>query len=93
MSRKKINRTEKSLNVIDINSNGMGVAKSEKGAVYFIKNVVPGDIVDVRVYKKRRGFFEAKPLNWVETSIDRTDPPCDHFGVCGLRKEKPVASL
>ena len=83
MSRKKINRTEKALNVIDINSNGMGVAKSEKGAVYFIKNVVPGDIVDVRVYKKRRGFFEAEPLNWVETSIDRTDPPCEHFGVCG----------
>ena len=83
MSRKRINRTEKALNVIDINSNGMGVAKSEKGAVYFIKNVVPGDIVDVRVYKKRRGFFEAEPLNWVETSIDRTDPPCEHFGVCG----------
>ena len=83
MSRKRINRTERALDVIDINSNGMGVAKSEKGAVYFIKNVVPGDIVDVRVYKKRKGVFEAEPLSWIETSKDRTDPPCKHFGVCG----------
>lgn len=83
MSRKRINRTENALKVIDINTKGMGVAKSEEGAVYFIKNVVPGDVVDVRVYKKRKGFFEAEPLSWIETSADRTDPPCEHFGVCG----------
>ena len=49
MPRKRINRTEKALNAIDINSNGMGVAKAEICAVYVIKNGVPGDIVDVRV--------------------------------------------
>lgn len=76
-------RIENALRVIDINAKGMGVAKSEEGAVYFIKNVVPGDLVDVRVYKKRRGYFEAEPLNWIETSVDRVDPPCEHFGVCG----------
>ncbi|MDG2062577.1 MAG: 23S rRNA (uracil(1939)-C(5))-methyltransferase RlmD [Flavobacteriaceae bacterium] len=83
MPIKKIKRTENALKVIDINNKGMGVAKSEQGAVYFIKNVVPGDIVDVRVYKKKRGFFEAEPINWIEKSVDRTDPPCEHFGVCG----------
>ena len=55
MSRKRIDRQEKGLEIIDINAKGMGVAKTVEGAVYFIKNVVPGDIVDVRVYKKRRG--------------------------------------
>ena len=69
--------------VIDINAKGMGVAKSEDGAVFFIKNVVPGDVVNVCAYKKRRGYFEAEPLEWVQTSKDRTDPPCEHFGVCG----------
>ena len=58
MSRKKIDRTETGLKVHDINAKGMGVAKNEEGAVFFIKNVVPGDVVDVRVYKKRRGYFE-----------------------------------
>jgi 23S rRNA (uracil1939-C5)-methyltransferase len=83
MSRKKINRTEQALNVMDINAKGMGVAKSKEGAVYFIKNTVPGDVVDVRVYKKRRGYFEAEPTHWVQTSEDRTEPQCEHFGVCG----------
>ena len=52
---------------MDINAKGMGVAKSKEGAVYFIKNTVPGDVVDVRVYKKRRGYFEAEPTHWVQT--------------------------
>ena len=65
MSRKSINKIELGLQVIDINAKGMGVAKSEEGAVYFIKNVVPGDVVDVRVYKKQRGYFEAEPTKWI----------------------------
>ena len=83
MSRKKIDRTETGLKIHDINAKGMGVAKNEEGAVFFIKNVVPGDVVDVRVYKKRRGYFEAEPLKWVKTSKYRVTPPCEHFGVCG----------
>ena len=81
MSRKRINKTELGLKVIDINAKGMGVAKSEDGAVYFIKNVVPGDIVDIRAYKKHKGYFEAEPIKWVTTSEDRRDPPCEHFGI------------
>lgn len=83
MSRKRIDRQEKGLEIIDINAKGMGVAKTVEGAVYFIKNVVPGDIVDVRVYKKRRGYFEAEPTAWVKTSPQRRTPVCEHFGVCG----------
>ncbi len=83
MSRKRIDRQEKALEVIDINTKGMGVAKSVEGAVYFIKNVVPGDIVDIRAYKKRRGYFEAEPIKWIKTSPQRTNPICKHFGICG----------
>lgn len=54
MSRKRIDRTESGLEIIDINAKGMGVAKTLDGAVYFVKNVVPGDVVDVRVYKKKK---------------------------------------
>ena len=62
MSRKRVNKIEQGLKVIDINAKGVGVAKSEDGAVFFIKNVVPGDVVNVCAYKKRRGYFEAEPL-------------------------------
>ena len=71
MSRKRIDRQERALEVIDINTKGMGVAKNKEGAVYFIKNVVPGDIVDIRAYKKRRGYFEAEPITWVKKSDQR----------------------
>ena len=83
MSRKRIDRQERALEVIDINTKGMGVAKNKEGAVYFIKNVVPGDIVDIRAYKKRRGYFEAEPITWVKKSDQRITPVCEHFGVCG----------
>jgi 23S rRNA (uracil1939-C5)-methyltransferase len=57
MSRKKIDRVEAGLHVVDINAKGMGVAKNDEGVVYFIKDVIPGDVVDVQVYKKGRRYF------------------------------------
>ena len=83
MARKKIDRIEKGLMVIDINAKGMGVAKNDEGVVYFIKDVIPGDVVDVQVYKKGRRYFEAKPIQWITKSPHSTTPPCDYFGVCG----------
>jgi len=83
MGRKRVERFENDLKVIDINAKGMGVAKTAEGAVCFIKKVVPGDIVDVRINKKRRGYFEAEPTRWIQKSKQRTEPVCDHFGVCG----------
>ena len=61
-----------------------GVAKNKEGAVYFIKDVIPGDVVDVQVYKKgRKKFWEAR-IEKIHTYSDRrTEPKCDHFGVCG----------
>ncbi|MGB1020968.1 MAG: TRAM domain-containing protein, partial [Flavobacteriaceae bacterium] len=73
----------RNLEVIDINTKGMGVAKDESGAVYFIKNTIPGDHVEALVYKKRRGYFEAETTQLLEESPYRTKPTCQHFGLCG----------
>ena len=83
MARKFAEVFEKGLKVIDINEKGMGVAKDHKGAVCFIKKVIPGDVVDIRIYKKRRGYFEAEPTKWIKESKHRTQPICEHFGICG----------
>ncbi|MGI9541561.1 MAG: 23S rRNA (uracil(1939)-C(5))-methyltransferase RlmD, partial [Flavobacteriaceae bacterium] len=61
----------------------MGVAKNDEGVVYFIKDVIPGDVVDVQVYKKGRRYFEAKPIQWITKSPYSKTPPCGYFGVCG----------
>jgi 23S rRNA (uracil1939-C5)-methyltransferase len=91
MSRKKIDRIETGLQIVDINAKGMGVAKSDEGVVYFIKGVIPGDVVDVQVYKKGRRYFEAKPIKWIEKSTHSSIPPCQHFGVCGGCKLQHLA--
>ncbi len=62
---------------------GKGVGKTEDGRVVFIQNAVPGDVVDVRVFKKKRSYMEGKAIEYVELSKDRVKPECKHFGTCG----------
>lgn len=51
--------------------------------VLFVPFVVPGDIVDVQVTKKRHSYAEGRVVKFVEMSKDRTEPRCPHFGICG----------
>ena len=51
--------------------------------VVFVPMTVPGDIVDVQVRSKRRRFMEGTVVNYVKKSPDRSEPFCEHFGVCG----------
>ncbi|RNI25625.1 23S rRNA (uracil(1939)-C(5))-methyltransferase RlmD [Rufibacter latericius] len=51
--------------------------------VVFISDVAPGDVVDVRVTKKRKNYLEAVPVHFHEYSEARTQPFCEHFNVCG----------
>ncbi|MBL0063752.1 MAG: 23S rRNA (uracil(1939)-C(5))-methyltransferase RlmD [Bacteroidetes bacterium] len=70
------------LRVIDASSDGQSVARMDN-AVVFIEGGVPGDLVDVEVYRKKKKFFEARIVAFKETSPDRRDPICTHFGICG----------
>ncbi len=71
------------VSVVDAGAKGKGVGKTEDGRVVFIQNAVPGDVVDVRVFKKKRSFFEGKAIEYHELSPDRVEPECQHFGLCG----------
>ncbi len=51
--------------------------------VVFVPFVVPGDVVDLQVTKKRKSYMEARVVNFHEYSNDRTEAFCKHFGVCG----------
>ncbi len=70
------------LEIIDIAEEGKGVAKRDD-LVIFVEKSVPGDIVDVEVYRKKKNFAEARPVALKKPSLYRTDPFCQHFGVCG----------
>jgi 23S rRNA (uracil1939-C5)-methyltransferase len=51
--------------------------------VVFVNGVVPGDVVNVQVTKKRKSYLEARPTEILTYSTERSEPFCSHFGVCG----------
>ncbi len=71
------------IKVLDAGAKGVSVAKAPDGKVIFIPNVVPGDVVDVQTFKKRKSFYEGKAVKFHEYSENRVEPICEHFGVCG----------
>src|SRR6478735_951266 len=61
---------------------GKSLAKLD-GKVVFVENTVPGDVVDVQLYKSKKDWAEGFPVHIKKYSEDRVVPFCKHFGVCG----------
>ena len=68
--------------ITDIGAEGNAVARVENQVV-FVPMLVPGDVVDIRVKKKRKKYMEGSVIRFHEYSPDRIKPRCVHFGVCG----------
>lgn len=71
-----------SVTITDIGSEGKAIAKVND-IVVFTTHVVPGDIVDLQVTKKRKRYQEARVVKIHKLSKDRTEAFCEHFEVCG----------
>lgn len=69
--------------VLDAGAKGVSVAKAPDGKVIFIPNVVPGDVIDVQTFKKRKAYYEGKAIRFHSFSEHRIEPVCQHFGACG----------
>ncbi len=68
--------------VDDYAAQGKSIARLD-GKVVFIENVVPGDVVDVRLVKNKKDWAEGYPINFHSFSQERIQPFCQHFGTCG----------
>ena len=80
-SRKKKPLYEQ-VTITDIGAEGKAIAKVND-VVVFTTHVIPGDVVDLQVIKKRKNYQEARVVNVHKKSTDRVDAFCDYFGVCG----------
>jgi len=69
--------------VEDYAAEGKSIARVE-GKVIFITNAVPGDMVDVRLLKNKKDWAEGMVLHTHSFSVDRVEPFCSHFGICGV---------
>ena len=92
MGRKKTDKIVfENIKVLDAGAKGVSVAKAPDGKVIFIPNVVPGDVVDIQTFKKRKAYYERKAVAFHELSEDRVEPVCQHFGACGGCKWQNMA--
>ncbi len=91
MARKNRKPFFERIEVIDAGAKGKAIAKAPDGKVIFLSNAVPGDIIDVQTFKKRRSYYEGKAVNFHRLSAKRSDPVCEHFGVCGGCKWQHMA--
>jgi 23S rRNA (uracil1939-C5)-methyltransferase len=77
------NKLFESVEIFDIGSKGQTIAKSDEGIVLMVKNGVPGDIVDIKTYRKKKNYFLGNIVNYQSYSKYRVNPKCEHFGLCG----------
>ena len=82
MGRKKELPLLEKVLITDIGAEGNAVARVENQVV-FVPMLIPGDIVDIQVRRKRKKYLEGKVIRFHEYSPDRIKPTCRHFGVCG----------
>ncbi len=82
MSRKKKDKPLLELKIETIAFEGLAIARKDN-LVYFVKNAIPGDLVQVHALRKRKGYVKTQLLEILEPSSDRITPQCKYFGVCG----------
>ena len=71
------------VDIIDTADEGLAIGRCEDGRIIQVKGAVPGDIADVIALEKRKGMYITKPTTIHQFSPDRSEPFCEHFGLCG----------
>ena len=82
MGRRKNLPLFEEVTIENIGAEGKSIARVD-GIVVFVKDAVPGDVVDLQVYRKKGRYMEARVVKYHSYSDQRTEPFCEHFGVCG----------
>ena len=70
------------IEITDVAAEGKSLARIDN-MVLFVPYAVPGDVVDVRVTRKKHHFMEGTVLRFHKMSEHRQKPVCPHYGVCG----------
>lgn len=68
--------------ITDVAAEGKAIAKVDN-LVIFVPYVVPGDVVDLQIKRKKHSYAEAEAIAIKKYSELRVQPFCKHFGVCG----------
>jgi 23S rRNA (uracil1939-C5)-methyltransferase len=92
MGKRKRNKLPKyeQVEIIDLGIDGKAVGKiknpekeKQNDLIIFTSKAVPGDIIDIQITKKKKKYLEGYPIKFHKYSEKRTEPFCEHFGICG----------
>ena len=70
------------LHIDSFANEGKCLARHE-GKIVFVKGTLPGETVQVRITRSKKDWMEAETSEVIETSPERQQPFCEHFGYCG----------
>ena len=87
--KKKIDLLLENVTIEAVAAEGKALAHVD-GIVVFVDFAVPGDVVDIQVYKKKKNYMEGFIKRIVKPSENRLEPFCSHFGVCGGCRWQPL---
>ncbi len=82
MRERKPNPVLEQITFFDITHDGKAIGKHED-IIVFAEQAVPGDVADVQVYRKKKGYYEGRAIHLHTESALRAEPFCTHFGICG----------
>ena len=83
MSRKKkVLPILENVEISAVAAEGKALARVDE-MVVFVPYVVPGDVVDLQITRKKHHYAEAVAVKFHRYGPSRTQPFCQHFGVCG----------
>lgn len=78
----KVDLIIENVEIVDIAAEGNAIGKVD-GMVVFVPYCIPGDIVDVKVVKKKKNYCEGRVIAVKKESEKRVVPMCEHYGMCG----------
>lgn len=89
MAKKKLDLVLENVTIESVAAEGKSLAHVD-GTVLFVEFAVPGDVVNVKVTKKKKNYMEGFITEIVRPSEHRLQPFCEHFGICGGCKWQPL---
>lgn len=82
MGRRRKKRVVEDVTILDIADKGKALARIDD-VVTFVTGVVPGDVCDIMIKRKRKNYWEGHVLKIKQLSELRIEPQCQYFGTCG----------
>jgi 23S rRNA (uracil1939-C5)-methyltransferase len=81
--RRKKNKEFNNVTIERVGSKGKSIGTADDGKTIIIDGGAPGDLVNILTTKQRKSYYQGKITEFHKYSDIRTNPKCEHFGICG----------